>query len=292
MLERLNCKICDGFAYFMGSRRGNYKKDTTFHYYSCPNCYFSFVGNPWLEFDKIYSHAYYNGKGADPYVDYFFELNHPESTIRKYEWKGLAKVINRFVSSKYTQYYLDYGCGSGGLVRYLSNNFYFKCFGFEEGSIASHFNDISLLSKVDLEKRKNTFDIITAIEVIEHVIDPLSFLKEIRSLLKLEGVFFFTTGNAKPWRGKITNWSYVSVPETHISFFEPSTLALALEKSGFKPEFQGFLPGFSDVIKFKVLKNLRYRSESKLFDVLPWSMLSRLIDKKFKFSHHPIGIAI
>ena len=291
MLDKKDCKVCNGSAYFVGSRRGNYKKDTTFHYYSCPNCYFSFVGNPWLEFDKIYSHAYYHGKGADPLVDYFFELNHSESTIRKYEWQGLARVINRFLPNKHAQY-LDYGCGSGGLVRYLSYNSCYQCFGFEEGNITSNLNDICLLSKVDLEARKNTFDIITAIEVIEHSVDPLSFLKEVRSLLKPKGVFFFTTGNAKPWRKKLLNWSYASIPEVHISFFEPSTLALALEKSGFKIEFKGFIPGFSDIIKFKVLKNLRYRSKSKLFDILPWSLISRLIDKKFKLSHHPIGIAI
>jgi hypothetical protein len=88
------------------------------------------------------------------------------------------------------------------------------------------------------------------------------------------------------------DYFYAAIPEVHISFFEPSTLYLALKKSGFKPEFRGFLPGFSEIMKFKILKNLRCRYASTLFDIFPWTLISKMVDKKFKLSAHPIGIAI
>jgi hypothetical protein len=190
MLGEQKCKICDSIALFAGSRLGRYRQDTTFHYYSCQNCYFSFVGNPWLEFDKIYCIDYYKGKGADPLVDYFSELKYPKCIIRKYEWAGIAKIVKHLVSDIKEPQYLDYGCGSGGLIRYLSNNFNIKGFGFEQGNITSYLNDISLLNEKDLHEYRNRFDIITAIEVIEHSPDPLFLLKEIRSLLKPNGFFF------------------------------------------------------------------------------------------------------
>lgn len=57
--------------------------------FHCPQCYFSFVGNPRQDYANIYSEAYYRGKGVDPIVDYMYELEHPDDTIRVYEWKGI-----------------------------------------------------------------------------------------------------------------------------------------------------------------------------------------------------------
>jgi cyclopropane fatty-acyl-phospholipid synthase-like methyltransferase len=290
MLGKQNCKICRGPTYYVGSRSGTFKKNTSFHYYSCQQCYFSFVGNPWLEYEKIYSFEYYNGKGADPLADYFFELKHPKSTIRKYEWEGLKKIIAQLTQNIKNPQHLDYGCGNGGLVRYLAHSG-IRSYGFEEGAINLYLNDILLLEKHDLEKKEHSFDIISAIEVIEHIAEPLNFLKYIRSLLKPNGVFFLTTGNAQLKREKITHWSYAAYPEIHISFFEPKTLALALEQTGFKPTYLGFMRGYSDIIKFKVLKNIRCRYSLKIFDLLPWAILSRLIDKKLKITAHPLGVA-
>jgi SAM-dependent methyltransferase len=164
--------------------------------------------------------------------------------------------------------------------------------GFEEGWIrtkaAAH--GIALVDQKSLEGARDTFDIVTAIEVLEHVRDPLAVLGEIRRVLKPGGVFFYTTGNAQPFRGRLLEWRYV-LPEVHVSFFEPATLACALRRTGYRPEFRGFLPGFGDIIKFKLLKNLCRRRVSRWEQLLPWSLLTRLIDMRLKISAHPIGWA-
>ncbi len=136
------------------------------------------------------------------------------------------------------------------------------------------------------------WDFITAIEVLEHIPNPLEILRRMRSLLKPGGKVFFTTGNAKPWRGKLDAWAYTSVPDVHISFFEPKTLALALKKTEFNAEFPGYISGFSNIIKYKILKTLKIKYRSKCIDLLPWNSIAKIVNYKYKVSSMPIGIAV
>jgi hypothetical protein len=118
----------------------------------------------------------------------------------------------------------------------------------------------------------------------------LEVLRQIRLLLKPGGLFFFTTGNAERARNRIANWRYV-IPEIHISYFEPATAAPGLKRSGFEPEYAGFLPGFTDIIRFKALKNLGMKRLAWWQSYLPWSMLAHLLDSRMHITAHTIGWA-
>lgn len=66
-------------------------------------------------------------------------------------------------------------------------------------------------------------------------------------------------------------------------------MALAMKLAGMKPEFRGFLPGFEQIIRFKVLKNLGVKSSSWLERLMPWAWISRIVDKRVQVTAHPIG---
>jgi cyclopropane fatty-acyl-phospholipid synthase-like methyltransferase len=189
--------------------------------------------------------------------------------------------------------WLDFGCGTGGLVRYCRDRVNCQAFGYDAGDVHSHLQDLgeNLLTDKDLERYKGSFDVITAIEVLEHVPDPVAELRVIRSLLKPGGLFFCTTGNAQPFAKKILDWAYL-IPEIHINLFEPASLDAAMRRAGFRPEFAGFRPGFEDIIRFKILKNLRVRRTAWWERILPWSLLSRVADRIYKLSAHPRGWAV
>jgi SAM-dependent methyltransferase len=290
--ETEKCKVCSAPAVFLGTKAGTFKKDTEFVIFRCTNCGFAFVGNPWLEFDRIYSEEYYKGRGADPSVDYMFELERPDETVRKYEWQGIVKAVGSRVPLTRETRWLDFGCGNGGLVRYCRQRTGSAVFGYEEGWIRDQAMraGIPVLGREELGSLTGSFDIVTAIEVLEHLPDPVVELRRIRSLLRPGGLLFFTTGNAAPFRNRLLRWPYV-LPEVHVSFFEPCTLDLALRQAGFKPEFAGFVPGFEEIIRFKVLKNLGIRKVSKREKLLPWSLLSKLIDSRRRISDLPVGWA-
>ena len=285
------CRICGTPTEFVGIRRGNFQH-RDFRLQHCGSCGFSFVANPWTDYHQIYSADYYHGRFADPLVDYVFELEHPEETIRLYEWRGIVRAVQSLIPLSPDSRWLDYGCGNAGLVRHLLQRRICQGMGFEEGWIAERASAAGLpvANASELTGMAGTFDVVTAIEVLEHVEQPIEVLARIRSLLKPGGLFFFTTGNAATVRGRLTSWNYV-IPEIHISFFEPSTAARALSICGFRAQFAGFLPGFTDIIRFKALKNLGVKRRAIWQSCIPWSVLTRLLDSHWRISAHPIGWA-
>ena len=135
----------------------------------------------------------------------------------------------------------DFACGNGGLVR-AGRGRGLDIVGFEEGWTADRARDagIPILREAELDAVDGAFDIVTSIEVVEHLIDPMEVFMQIRRLMKPGGLFYIITGNAEPFRADLLAWRYV-VPEIHVGYFEPSTLAEALTRSGFTPIWPGFL---------------------------------------------------
>lgn len=185
--------------------------------------------------------------------------------------------------------WLDFGCGTGGLVEYIRENVGCAAFGYERGWAADQLA-IPVLDDGALDKHAGTFDVVTAIEVIEHTVEPVDFLRRLRTLLRPGGLLFLTTGNSQPYRHKLERWRYV-VPEIHLSFFEPSTLALALQAAEFQPVWPGWSPGYVDILRFKILKNLRIKRRSPIEAVMPWRLLARMADARVQLSAHPVGVA-
>jgi SAM-dependent methyltransferase len=178
-------------------------------------------------------------------------------------------------------------------VRHLRDTRAADAFGFDEGSIAADASarGIPILTADQLAAREGSFDVVTAIEMIEHALDPVAELRRIRRQLRPGGLLFLTTGNARPYAAKLSSWKYVT-PEIHISLFEPRTLELALTEAGFRPERVRLGSGFDAILKFKVLKNLRFHRRSALTDALPAGLIGALADRLTRLSEHPVGWAV
>jgi 2-polyprenyl-3-methyl-5-hydroxy-6-metoxy-1,4-benzoquinol methylase len=257
----------------------------------CVDCRFAFIANPWTDFARIYDERYYAGHGADPLVDYQFELDAPQDSIRVYEWRGITQVVQSLLGSLDGKRWLDFGAGNGGLVRHVREHTQSDVVGFEEGSIAAQARRLGIPVHAALDSGQDgTFDVVTAIEVLEHTLDPLAELRRIRALLRPGGLLLLTTGNAAPFASRLARWPYV-IPEIHVSFFEPATLKRALLATGFAVGEMPAAGGFDDVLKFKVLKNLRLHRRNRLTDVIPARPVARIADAKAKLRAHPIGWA-
>ena len=77
-------------------------------------------------------------------------------------------------------------------------------------------------------------------EVIEHLKDPLSLLKECKRLLKPEGIPGIRTGNTDSWTVKVFKgkWHYFNIDKHggHISFFNKKSMFALAQKADFKVE--------------------------------------------------------
>lgn len=291
--DPLTCRVCGSEGESAGTVEGRYRK-RTFHLARCASCGYGYIVDPWLDYEQIYDDRYYAGMGADPLVDYRFELDHPTESVRSYEWAGIESVVDGLVGGLDPSLrWLDYGCGSGGLVRHLRDGKRAEAYGFEEGAVTREASarGIPILEREELEDLRGSFDVVTAVEVMEHTLDPVSELRQMRRMLKPGGLVFITTGNAEPYADRLAEWRYV-LPEIHISLFEPRTLAHALQAAGFRPESTPLGPGFDEVLKFKVLKNLHLRRRSWLTDRVPAGLIGPLADRLVRLSEHPVGWAV
>jgi SAM-dependent methyltransferase len=285
------CRICGGTSTDrLGSVQGRFS-GRDYELRRCPVCRYAFIADPWTAFDQIYDDRYYAGQGADPLVDYQFELDAPSATIRVYEWRGIVGVVTQLLGGLDGVRWLDFGAGNGGLVRYIAAHTPAAAVGFEEGAIATQARHLGIPVQGSLDRELDgQFDVVTAIEVLEHTVDPLTELRRIRRLLRPAGLLLLTTGNAAPFADRLTEWPYV-IPEIHVSFFEPHTLERALAETGFTPGRMPATRGFDDILKFKVLKNLKIRRRTRLTDLVPARPVAALADRRVRLRAHPIGWA-
>jgi len=284
------CPICTKATRLLGTQTG--KLDgRDFNVRQCPSCHYSYIENFRSDFENIYNEEYYQGRGADPLINYVNELENFDTTIRNYEWNGVVKIFQKLAPKGGR--WLDFGCGVGGLVRF-ARSCGIDAIGHEDGWAANLGKSygIPILSSSELADYQEKFDFVSAIEVLEHIPNPLKDIGQIRKLLKPGGVLFVTTGNAQPWRDRLLHWSYTRCPDVHASFYEPSTLRTCFGLAGFDSKDHNFCSGFVEIIKFKILKTLRVKEVHFLIDLLPWNLLSRVVDRRHQVTRQPYGVAI
>lgn len=81
------------------------------------------------------------------------------------------------------------------------------------------------------------YDLITAWMVLEHLHEPVSALRKLRSCVKPDGYLVASVPSAKsPSRTLFGEYSYDLHLPNHLFHFTPRTLAIVLEKSGWKIE--------------------------------------------------------
>lgn len=133
-------------------------------------------------------------------------LNGYRASLNGYEfarWQALYHFIKKVLKLENTNNFLDFGCGSGlhiGLWEKLfpSGKLYFADISSValEQLIAKHPQYKGNCAIVNNDKtifQDNSFDVITSIEVMEHVENLKAYLAEIHRLLKPGGIFIWTT---------------------------------------------------------------------------------------------------
>jgi SAM-dependent methyltransferase len=124
---------------------------------------------------------------------------------------------------------LDIGCSYGTFLE-LAKGAGFKTFGVEPSECAlkasKHGNIFTSIEEV-----KGQYDIITFMNTIEHLIDPVAELVKIRKLLKDDGYLVLSTPNliGTYFNTTIDGW----MSNAHVCHFTPTTLKAICVKAGF-----------------------------------------------------------
>ena len=163
---------------------------------------------------------------------YFEPTDNDPRFVRFY--KDLEELLKEHVSGRQI---LDVGCGDGTFLLTLSNDW--SKHGVEPSVSGARLArerklDVSC-GTLDTWSESYEVDLISALDVIEHVVDPNNFVKSLKRRLRKGGVVLLLTGDANAYSARIAGpqWSYLRWCG-HISVFSQAGLRRLLESHGFE----------------------------------------------------------
>ena len=86
----------------------------------------------------------------------------------------------------------------------------------------------------DAAKLNQKYDVVASWDVIEHVRDPLDFLRSAAQKLDAGGFFFFSTMDNKTWLPRLLGTSWPWLMDMHLHYFHEATVGEALKSADFE----------------------------------------------------------
>ena len=135
---------------------------------------------------------------------------------------------------------LDFGCGIGMFLNHARERGW-DAWGIDldPERIAYGKKQFGLnLFQGELETHhfpKETFDVVTLRNVLDHLASPQNTLKEIQRILKKTGLVFINVHDVQGWRAQKYKETWNALwPPLHLHYFSHQTLERMLEKAGLK----------------------------------------------------------
>ncbi len=231
--------------------------------FECPSCGLQF---PYpikaADYDKVYDEkTEYIGLldlKATPYQS-FKEISDEKTEVKKWlrvpRFTALQAILDKLPKGKL----FDVGCSTGFFLL-IAKKFRFDVYGIEASSEAVEIAKRNFKLKVAQaltfdelpEDFKGPYKVVSALEVLEHVEEPMKFLQGIYELLEEEEGYlllscppFYNFENlAKGYRK--FKWWFWDYPPHHLTRWKPWTLFYALKRAGFSQVFiftEPLIPG-------------------------------------------------
>jgi 2-polyprenyl-3-methyl-5-hydroxy-6-metoxy-1,4-benzoquinol methylase len=175
-------------------------------------------------------------EGPPSYHDYLPQLTQtlPPLTRRRYE-----ALLARLASRRRTGRFLDVGCGGGFLVE-TARDLGWTAEGTEVSNAAAEFGRTRGLTihtgvLADAKLPAGAFDVVTMMEVVEHVGAPVALLAECAALLRPGGALYVTTPNWSSLSRRGAGAAWTPIARDHVVYFTPRHLRRALMEAGLAP---------------------------------------------------------
>ncbi len=183
-----------------------------------------------MDYKKIYTRDYFSGKDS-----FFYSLGYGK--FSQFYFRNLFNPLKSYVQELKQGRVLDVGCAYGFMLQKFPDSF--EKFGIDisEHAIAEAKKRLpgATLQVAGAEDAlpfpENFFDIVICNDVLEHLENPRAALKNIRCVLKTDGILYLNTPNLNWLRKKV--FAYADKREHHISLFPHHALCKLLVQIGF-----------------------------------------------------------
>lgn len=147
--------------------------------------------------------------------------------------------VHRIQAKKRSGSVLDVGCNVG-LFLVEAEKAGYQCLGVEpireyaEVGIQQFGLDVRIAYLEALQLPSASFDVVTLYDVVEHVPDPCALLREVRRILKPDGLLVLQSPNLGSVMADFcrAKWPWL-LPPDHLFHFTATTFAALAEKAGF-----------------------------------------------------------
>ena len=134
---------------------------------------------------------------------------------------------------------LDVGCGPGAVLKAAAGAG-LDALGVDPGGEAvSAALEAGCQAQVGLYTRdlfpENSFDLVTVIHVIDHVMSPLDLLKSVHKHLRPGGAVLLATHNIESLLAKLMGKRFIAYNVQHITYYTPDTLDEMIRRAGLIP---------------------------------------------------------
>lgn len=204
-------------------------------YERCRDCGFTFA-NP-VPSDAALR-AFYNSPFYDNYRAYEARRmeTQPYFSVSYSDLPRLADWIDLNRDARI----LDFGCGPGSFLAMLRDRGFANVEGLElnlqSADVARRRHGIELATDLGALKRQ-TYDVVSMIEVIEHLPEPEAMLRTISALLEPGGRLFITTDSVRNLTSRrIPRYSQHYTGPSHVSLFTERAIRRLIERTGFAIE--------------------------------------------------------
>ena len=204
-------------------------------------------------------------------------------------WRNLnfSKTVEKIIKKSFNVHgrFLDYGGGYGMFVRMMRD----KGFDFYRQDLYCE-NLFAQFFDIDDLEATGIFELVTAFEVFEHVLNPV---EELTKILKYSDNILFSTELQPNESSNPSNWWYF-VPMTgqHISLYSKRSLERLASK--FNLNFYSDNFGMHLLAKYKLKKHPFQRPNRRLWDIIirdrKETHLKSLLMKDFEYVKGRLGV--
>ena len=191
-------------------------------------------------FTKDYPSAEFLRRFYEPsYIEAGKEYKPGGGIGRRLEYWLFSRWIRRFYAGKQLIRTLEIGCGQGDLLRAVRHDSRFEARGLDyaDGPL-NYARSLGLrVDKADIQSMgfaDNSFDLVVALHVLEHVRDLNTTIAEIHRVLRPGGLVFAVCPCVTHIKARMAGekWQYLG-PPGHLWYFSPATLSQFLTRVGF-----------------------------------------------------------